>query len=651
MKTGIKNVFAKGASVILASLMLIGMIQTGTLRADPSAGLSKSGSAEVGKTISVNVSVSGDGPYGGYNGKVSYDGEFFDLEGISSGNYGAANFSKNGASFLDYNCNIPSGSTVVVVKLKCKKEGTTKVSVNLNVSSLDGAFDYSTGSSAEITISAPVQLSGNNYLKSLSVAPGSLSPSFSKGTTNYHVTVSESQTSIAVSASAEHGKAKVSLNGVQKDLQMGDNTVKVTVTAENGEKRTYKIIVTRGTPTPTPEPYPVIVTNGESYTILEKESLETVPSGFTWSETTYNSKTVPCLVGPDGTLMMWLLSDSGNGLYIYDLNSQTVAPCYSYTAEAVSMLIIPFPADFQTPAGYEKTTYKYNDQDIEVYKNTQSEDMPMLVYMLDSEGKSGMYFFDAASGTVLPFRGDLNALIATPTPLPTETPTPTPSPTPSSTPTPTPTPEPKSSSVNGFKTATILLGIVSTGLLALVIFMFIMRRKEQESMLEVNEPDEETPDEPKKDSEQENEGDHYYQFGDEEPQPRRPGAKRAGESDTVSEEPKKEEPLPDFPEFPEKKPEPVIEEPSIPTPLITVVDSETDKLTGEDESENTSDDTEDKDTSSAEEQESDSSSEADEKSLESDSSEEAEDSDTNEESGDDTSDSDASDDEEDDGEI
>ena len=138
--------------------------------------------------------------------------------------------------------------------------------------------------------------------------------------------------------------------------------------------------------------------------------------------------------------MMWLLSDSGNGLYIYDLNSQTVAPCYSYTAEAVSMLIIPFPADFQTPAGYEKTTYKYNDQDIEVYKNTQSEDMPMLVYMLDSEGKSGLYFFDAASGTVLPFRGDLNALIATPTPLPMETPTPTPSPTPSSTPTTAPMP-------------------------------------------------------------------------------------------------------------------------------------------------------------------------------------------------------------------
>ena len=650
MKTGIKNVFAKGASIFVASLMLIGMIQTGTLRADPSAGLSKSGSAEVGKTISVNVSVSGDGPYGGYSGKVSYDGEFFDLEGISSGNYGAANFSKNGASFLDYNCNIPSGSTVVVVKLKCKKEGTTKVSVNLNVSSLDGAFDYSTGSSAEITISAPVQLSGNNYLKSLSVAPGSLSPSFSKSTTSYHVTVSESQTSIAVSASAEHGKAKVSLNGVQKDLQMGDNTVKVTVTAENGEKRTYKIVVTRGTPTPTPEPYPVIVSNGESYTILEKESLETVPSGFTWSETTYNTKTVPCLVGPDGTLMMWLLSDSGNGLYLYDLNSQTVSPCYAYTAEAVSMLILPFPADFQTPAGYEKSTYKYNDQDIEVYKNTQSEDMPMLVYMLDKDGKSGMYFFDAASGTVLPFRGDLNALIATPTPVPTETPTPTPTPTPSPTATPTPTPEPKSTSVNGFKTATILLGIVSAGLLALVIFMFIMRRKEQEASLEVDDPEEEAPEEKKETSEKENDGDHYYQFGDEDPQPRRPGAKRAGEPDTVKEEPKKEEPLPDFPEFPEKKPEPVIEEPSIPTPLITVVDSKTEKLSADDR-EDASDDVDDEETSDPDELNNDSTSENEEESVENDSSDDTEDSDDKEESGDNTSDDDSSDDEEDDGKI
>ncbi len=583
--------------MLAAATLLIGMLQAGKVMADPSAGLSKSGSAEVGKTISVNIKVSGDGPYGGYSGSISYDSSFFELQGISSGNYGAANFANNGSRFVDYNCNIPSGSTIVVAKLKCLKEGTSTVSCSVNVSDLDGSHDYSTGSSAEITISAPVVLSGNNYLKSLSVAPGSLSPSFSKDKTNYHVTVDENQTSIAVSASAEHGKAKVSLNGVQKDLQMGDNTVKVTVTAENGDKRTYKIIVTRGVPTPTPEPYPVIVTDGQSYTILEKESLETIPNGFQWSETTYNSKTVPCLVGPDGTLMMWLLSDSGNGLYLYDLATQTVAPCYNYSKDAVSMMIIPFPADFQCPAGYEKSTFVYNEHEIEVYKNTLAENMPMLVYMLDAEGKSGLFFLDESSGMAIPFRGDLSALVATPTPMPTDTPTPTPSPTPTSTPTPSPTPEPTSG--NGFKTATILLGIVSAALLALVIILFVLRQKDQnrpEDPDEVEEPEtDEVTDEEAESSE--NEGDHYYQFGDEEEEPRRPGAKRAGEDEPVKEEEKKEEPLPDFPEFPEKKPEPVIEEKKvIPAPLITVVDTSDKKESSDEDDKKEDDDLSDDDT-------------------------------------------------------
>ncbi len=641
MKMRMTKVFGKGMSVLAATVLALGMIQAGKVHADPSASLSKNGSAEVGKTISINVKVSGDGPYGGYSGKLSYEGDYFELVDIGSGNYGAANFSKNGASFLDYNCNIPSGSTIVVAKLKCKKEGTAKVSVSLNVSSQDGTADYSTGSSAEISISAPVQLSGNNYLSSLSVAPGSLSPSFSKSTTNYHVTVSETQTSIAVSAKAEHGKAKVSLNGVQKDLQMGDNTVKVTVTAENGDKRTYNINVTRGVPTPTPEPYPVIVTDGNSYTILEKESLETIPSGFTWSETTYNTKTVPCLVGPDGTLMMWLLSDSGNGLYIYDLDTQTVAPCRAYVSDSETMLIIPFPSDFKAPSGYEKSTVTYNENEIEVYKNPQAEEFPLIVYMLDKDGKAGAYYFDLSSQMIMPFRGDLAALVATPTPVPTETPTPTPTPTSTPTPTPSPTPAAKDSN-SGFKTATILLGILSAALLAGVIFLIVMRQKDRNDPTGPDDPEnteseENTPDEKKSN---ENEGDYYYQFGDEDPQPRRPGAKRAGESDEPKEEPvdtdeKKEEPLPDFPEFPEKKPEPVIEEPVIPTPLITVVDSDTDK-------------------GSSDEKKDDSSGTEDKQEPDEDVADEASEDDSSDESSEDSGDSDASEDtedKEDDGEI
>ncbi|MBO4927806.1 MAG: cadherin-like beta sandwich domain-containing protein [Clostridiales bacterium] len=579
MKNHLSERMYRGISALVASLLLVGMFKSGKVMADPSASLSKSGKAEVGKTISIKIGVSGDGPYGGYNGNIDYDSSYFEMVGIYAGNYGAANFGTGSRTFLDYNCNIASGSTIVVVELKCLQSGSTSVSVGLEVSSLDGLASYSTGASANIEISEPVVLSGNCYLSSLSVAPGSLSPSFSRDTTTYYVTVGESQSSIAVSAEPEHGGASISTNGVQNDLGKGDNTVKITVTAENGDTKTYKIIVTRGKPTPTPEPYPVIESGGNSYTILEKSSLESVPSAFSWSETTYNSKKIPCLVGPDGTLLLWLLSDDGRALYRYDLNSQVVTPCYSFTSESSSMMFMSFPNDFVCPQGYEKTTYTYNEHEIEAFKNTAADGMPMLVYLLDQEGHEGMYYLDEESGMIIPFRGDIAALIATPTPLPTDTPTPTPTPKPTYSPTPLPTAVPVEESSSGgfglFQITTIALAVVCVALLAVLILLLINRNKDKQEIIDGGYPSpektpEKTPDEADEPVNEEKEPDHYYQFGDE-PELRRPGAKRAGEDLDKKED---DAPVPDFPEFPERKPEPVVE-PEIPLPVINVIDDKT----------------------------------------------------------------------------
>ncbi|MBQ5967536.1 MAG: cadherin-like beta sandwich domain-containing protein [Clostridiales bacterium] len=596
MKANTLNFLKKACAFVVSATFVVGMLKAGKVFADPACSLSKSGSAEVGKTISINVGVSGDGPYGGFNGSVSYDSAYFEMVGISAGGYGAANFSKSGSSFLDYNCNIPSGATIAVIQLKCLQEGTSSVSVSLNVSSLDGTADFSTGSSASITISAPVVLSGNANLSALSVAPGTLSPSFSKGTTNYHVTVPESQTSIAVTATAEDPKAKVSLNGVQKSLEPGDNTVKVSVTAENGDVKTYKILVTRGAPTPTPEPYPVIVTGENSYTILEPETLETIPTGFAWSTTTYNSKIVPCLAGPTGTLMMWLLSDSGSGLYIYDLDTQTVAPCYAYTNEAVSMMILPIPSDFVIPTGYEKSTYMYQEHEVDVLKNTEHPELPSLIYLMDETCTESMFYLDEASGMILPFRGDISELIATPTPIPTDTPTPSPTPTPTTAPVATEASDEGASGGNRYKLATYVLAGICCLLLVAFVILLVMRMKDRNDMNDayIQEEAEEEPEEADNEPEteevsSENEGDHYYQFGDEEPEMRRPGAKRAGEDLDKPAEVKKEEPLPDFPEFPEKKPEPVIEQ-SVPSPMITVIDTESASSEEDSDNENKSDD-------------------------------------------------------------
>lgn len=120
----------------------------------------------------------------------------------------------------------------------------------------------------------------NAYLSSLTISSGSLTPSFSYSARTYSAVVGSSVSSVTISANAVSSKAKVTGTGT-KTLQYGSNVFSVTVTAENGTVITYKITISRSspstaTPTPTkaptssatktPTPVPESVTSSE-YTV------------------------------------------------------------------------------------------------------------------------------------------------------------------------------------------------------------------------------------------------------------------------------------------------------------------------------------------------------------------------------------------------
>ena len=83
--------------------------------------------------------------------------------------------------------------------------------------------------------------SSNNNLSSITLSSGNIS--FSKDVTEYSVSVPYTVTKIDVVGTPEDSKSKV--NVVSPDLVVGDNTILVTVTAENGQSKVYKIIVKR----------------------------------------------------------------------------------------------------------------------------------------------------------------------------------------------------------------------------------------------------------------------------------------------------------------------------------------------------------------------------------------------------------------------
>ena len=82
--------------------------------------------------------------------------------------------------------------------------------------------------------------SSNNYLESLEVEGYELD--FDKNTNEYKITVKNDVNSLDISAIAEDYRARVEITG-NNDFKEGENVVTITVTAENGNTREYKLVV------------------------------------------------------------------------------------------------------------------------------------------------------------------------------------------------------------------------------------------------------------------------------------------------------------------------------------------------------------------------------------------------------------------------
>ena len=398
-------------TVILFLIIFVGSIPVSIVHAAASSSMSVSGSLEVGSVLTVNINVSGtDGPYFGVSGTFLYDSSYLRLDSISQGNYTSDQwvYSIASASFYAAQGSIPSGTTVVSAKFTCLTAGSTTIS--LSDFEVDGSYS---SASKTITITTPVPKSSNANLASLQVSPGSLSPAFSASTQSYSATVAEDQTKITVSATAADSKAKVSLNGVQKNLVVGTNSVKITVTAENGTTKIYTITVTRTsgptpTPTPTSPPLPLMIFEGTEYTIMPIGPDIVLPDGFIAGMSTYQDVQIPVIQKVLGealdakTLSLVLLgSDTGNIYFVYDQISQTIYPYQLIASSIQSFLILGESVTSEAPVGYEGFDYAYLDTTVHAYRLiSDPENVQIILYMMDDNGIQGLYYYDTLTGMI-----------------------------------------------------------------------------------------------------------------------------------------------------------------------------------------------------------------------------------------------------------
>lgn len=137
-----------------------------------------------------------------------------------------------------------STSSSSLGKLK-KGEEVTRIGIGSNGWSkvnYNGKIVYI--STSLLTTTKPEEKSTVKVLKSLTVEPGTLSPEFNPETTKYSITVGEDITKLNINAVVEDEKSKLDISG-NDDLKLGENIIKLVVTAEDGTARTYVITVTK----------------------------------------------------------------------------------------------------------------------------------------------------------------------------------------------------------------------------------------------------------------------------------------------------------------------------------------------------------------------------------------------------------------------
>lgn len=423
-------------SVAIVCVLLISLFPASTVLAAPSSTMSISGNTEVGSIITVSVKLSSSGLIGSYNGSFSYEAEYFELQSIEQGNYTSSNFESYSLNFNDYGFSISSGTTVVKAKFKCMKVGTKSISCYFDDVGDDVGTPLGSAScGASVTIVTPVPKSSNANLSKLTVSPGTLSPAFLKTTKSYSMSVGEDQTKITVSATAEDSKATVSLNGVQKSLQPGVNTVKITVKAEDGTTKVYSIVVTResgptGTPTPTPEPLPLMAYLEEELMILPIDELTVIPEGFAAEFSAYKGVQIPVVKGKasptsiEDILLVLLVTDTGEKYFVYDPDLQTVYPFLFVSQTAVSMQVLQATEALTIPVGYEAFPYVLEGETITAYRLiSDPESKQILIYVKNAEGVGVFYYYDTEAIMLMPYLGEVLIVGATPTPtvIPVET--------------------------------------------------------------------------------------------------------------------------------------------------------------------------------------------------------------------------------------
>jgi len=353
-------------------------------------------------------------------------------------------------------------SNKVTITFKAKTSGSANVTATIIDAYDNDSYDSVSGSGSKtITIENEVvsekeeTKSADNSLATLKLSKGKLSPAFKYNVTNYTAAVDYDVTSVVVTAKAANKKAKIeSVTGDGNvKLSVGKNTIKVVVEAENGQKATYTIVVTRKEKATTPEPSESesesqsesesetqdteiadtkFEWNGEELTVKAEIPEKSIPKNFEKSTIVVEGKELPSLSFKKGDLDLLYLNNANEAgaLYVYDKEDETIYPFVKLDSEKNYVIVLRAKAE-TVPNGFESCTLSIEGKGIvSAYQLKASADETAswnlfaaedyyaaepvasdfyLIFCMNNKGEMGWYMYDAAEQTFQRYLSSVHA--------------------------------------------------------------------------------------------------------------------------------------------------------------------------------------------------------------------------------------------------
>ena len=361
-------------------------------------------SVEVGDKVTITVSVNPGEEMYAVSFYLEYDDEVLKYEsgtGVAKAGVLQVVESPSGDKSVKYNF------TFSAIKV-----GSSSISVRDCVYDVLGSNGAETktfgGASARLTVK-DLALSGNAKLKSLKVSGYSLSPTFSSGRTSYSLKVPNNVTKLNISATPEDSKAKVtSVTG--NKLNVGVNTVTITVQAENGTQKKYTIKVTRADENESEEDETENTEtaldtniNGMPYTIVTKLPEDVIFKGFSVETTKLNGYDIETAVDMDGIYRIFYLQAAESDKltpYLYNEELDSFEPLKYTTQNNKLYIFSQIPDDFEKPDSLYEANIDINGFTIPCLSDTNGAMSEFHYVYAFTNGIYNLYRYDSFEGTL-----------------------------------------------------------------------------------------------------------------------------------------------------------------------------------------------------------------------------------------------------------